>query len=191
MEPVLVVLGVVLGFVLLVIIIVAVLYNGLVAARQHMRESWSNVNTELQRRHDLIPNLINTVKGYMAHERDLLEKIVNLREQAERLRPGDATPEQVNVENQLSAALGQLRVRVEAYPDLKASSNFQSLQAELANTEDRVQAALRFYNGNVRNLNVKCESFPGNIIAGMFNFQKGTYFELQNEAARTAPVVQF
>jgi len=187
MEPILIVLGVV---VVLAIILVAI-YNGLVKARQHVHESWSNVDTELQRRHDLIPNLVNTVKGYMTHERDLLEKIVELREQAERLRPGDATREQAEVENQLSAALAGLRVRFENYPDLKASSNFQSLQGELANTEDRVQSALRFYNGNVRQLNVKCESFPSNFIAGAFGFKKAEYFELKNEAARQAPVVAF
>jgi LemA protein len=127
----------------------------------------------------------------MTHERELLEEVVRLREEAERLRPGDATAEQQRVESALGSALGQLRVRFEQYPDLKASSNFQALQGELANTEDRVQAALRFYNGNVRTLNVKVESFPSNIVAGMFGFAKAEYFELKNEAAREAPVVAF
>ena len=172
-------------------VVVAGIYNALVAVRQRVRESWSNVDTELQRRHDLIPNLVSTVKGYMTHERELLEGITKLREQAEALRPGDATAEQAKIEGQLSSMLGQLKVRVEAYPELKASENFQSLQGELANTEDRVQAALRFYNGNVRELNVKCESFPSVLVAGMFGFKKAEYFEVEDEAVREAPEVSF
>ncbi len=180
-----------LGLGVVVIIAVIGMYNGLVKARAHANESWSNVSTELQRRHDLIPNLVNTVKGYASHEKDLLEGIVALREKAEALRPGEATGEQMRVESQLSSMLGQLTVRLEAYPDLKASSNFQQLQTELAHTEDRVQQANRYYNGNVRVYNVKCETIPTNIIAGMFNFTKKEYFELQDEAARDAPVVSF
>ncbi|MEM8835038.1 MAG: LemA family protein [Planctomycetota bacterium] len=184
----LIVLGVV---VVILAVIVAGLYNSLVSARQHVRESWSGVDTELQRRHDLIPNLVNTVKGYMTHERELLEQVTALREEAERLRPGEATAEQLDVESRLAGALGQISVRMEAYPDLKASENFSNLQSELANTEDRVQAALRFYNGNVRELNTKVESVPTNFIAGMFNFKKAQYFELKNEAAREVPQVSF
>ncbi len=173
------------------LVIVFAMYNSLVSARAHVRESWSNVDTELQRRHDLIPNLVNTVKGYMKHERELLENIVSLREQAERLRPGEATQDQARVETALQSALGQLRVRIENYPDLKASTNVESLQAELANTEDRVQSSIRFYNGNVKNLELKVESVPTNIIAGLFGFKKAQYFELHDEAARQAPKVAF
>lgn len=191
MEPVFVVLIVIAGVVLFGAIIVAGMYNGLVKAKQHVEESWSNVDTELQRRHSLIPNLVNTVKGYMTHERELLENIVALREQAEQLRPGQATKEQAQVESKLMGALGQLRVRIEAYPELKASENFQNLQAELANTEDRVQAANRFYNGNVRHLNTKVEMFPTNVIAGMFNFAKADYFEVEDKAVRETPKVEF
>jgi LemA protein len=180
-----------LALVIVPALVVIVLYNALVGSRQRVHESWSGVDTELQRRHDLIPNLVNTVKGYMTHERDLLEKITELREQAERLRPGAASGEQAQVENALNAALGQLRVRMEAYPDLKAVANFQSLQAELANTEDRVQGALRFYNGNVREHNNKVQMFPSNIVAGMFGFKSAEFFELKNEAAREAPKVAF
>ena len=180
-----------LGALLLVAVFVIALYNGLVSARQRVKESSSTVDTELQRRHELIPNLVNTVKGYMTHERELLSKLVELREQAERSRPGPITAEQVRIEGQLEQALSGLRARFEASPDLKASANFQALQAELANTGDRVQGALRYYNGNVRDLNVKCESFPSGMIAGMFGFQKATYFELQDQAARVNPVVQF
>ena len=177
--------------VLVVLIMIAGIYNALVAARQHVRESWSNVDTELQRRHDLIPNLVSIVKGYMTHERELLSQIVALRENAERLRPGEATDEQARIENQLEGALAQLRIRIENYPDLKASTNFMSLQSELIHTEDRVQNALRFYNGNVRDMNVKVQSFPSNMIAKMFGFRRKSYFELRTERAREAPQVQF
>lgn len=191
MEPILAIL---LAFglpILIILILIVSIYNALIGARQHVRESWSNVDTELQRRHDLIPNLVSVVKGYMTHERELLERITQLRIDAERLRPGEATDEQVNIENQLESALGQLRIRVEAYPDLKASRNFLALQTELVNTEDRIQAALRFYNGNVRHLNVKVESFPSNIIAGIFGFNRAIYFELRTPAARENPQVAF
>lgn len=166
------------------------LYNGLVTARQRVHESASTVETELKRRHDLIPNLVAAVKGYMAYERDLLNRLVELREQAERARPGPVTAEQVQTETALSGVLAGLRARFEAYPELKASVNFQSLQAELANTEDRVQGALRFYNGNVRELNIKCESFPSAIVAGLFGFRPGTFFELEQPSERQVPVVE-
>jgi LemA protein len=174
----------------LVALLVIGLYNALVRARAHVRESGSTVDTELQRRHELVPNLVNTVKGYMTHERELLAKLVELREQAERLRPGAITPEQVRVEGQLEQALAGIRARFEAYPELKASANFQALQAELANTADRVQGALRFYNGNVRELEVRCESFPSSLVAGLFGFGKEPYFELTDPAARSNPRVQ-
>ena len=191
MEPIVIAFVVVGGALLLVAIVVIAMYNSLVSSRAHVRESWSNIDTELQRRHDLIPNLVSTVKGYMTHERELLENIVSLREQAERLRPGEPTDTQLDIENKLGSALGQLRVRFEQYPDLKASANFQQLQGELANTEDRVQAANRFYNANVRDFNMKVESFPSNIIAGMFGFSRAQHFELKNEEARTVPKVSF
>ena len=177
---------------LLVVLFVLIgIYNGLVRARARVRESSSTVDSELQRRHELIPNLVNTVKGYMTHEKELLAKLVELREQAERLRHGRITADQVRVEGELEQTLSGLRARFEAYPELKASANFQALQGELANTADRVQAALRFYNGNVRELNVKCESFPSGLVAGMFGFERGTFFELRDPAARNHPSVNF
>ncbi len=191
MEPIFALLIVIGLPVIILIIIVVSIYNALIGARQHVRESWSNVDTELQRRHDLIPNLVSVVKGYTTHERDLLERITQLRADAERLRPGEATNEQVNIENQLESALNQLSIRIEAYPDLKASRNFLSLQTELVNTEDRIQAALRFYNGNVRHLNIKVESFPSNLIANLFSFKRATYFELRTPSARENPQVAF
>jgi len=182
----LVVLGVSL---MLVAIVVISIYNGLVAARQHVRESWSGVDTELKRRHDLIPNLVATVKGYAAHERETLERIVQLRQNAEALRSDLPGKDLAAVEGQLAAALSRLVVRLEAYPTLKANESFLALQAELANTEDRIQGALRFYNGNVRELNVKCESFPSNLIASMFGFTTAAYFELRDSAERAVPLV--
>jgi LemA protein len=171
--------------------ILIAMYNGLVTARQRVQESSSDVETELQRRHDLIPNLISTVKGYMTHERELLESLARLREQAEQLRPGQPTSAQAQIEGQIGTALSGLRVRAEAYPELKASANFQQLQGELANTEDRIQAALRFFNGNVRELNVKCESFPSSFIASTFGFRRADYFELRTPEAREVPKVAF
>jgi LemA protein len=187
--PVLLILA--LAAVAIGLIVVVALYNGLVGARARVRESSSTIDTELKRRHDLIPNLVETVKGYMSHERELLQRLVQLREQAEQVRPGAITSEQVRVEGELQNALSGLRARFEAYPELKASSNFQALQGELANTEDRIQGALRFYNGNVRDLNVKCESFPSGMIASMFGFEKATFFELKDPAAREVPRVSF
>ena len=121
----------------------------------------------------------------------MLTSLVELREQADQLRPGAATTEQARIEGQLGAALGGLKLRFEAYPELKASANFVALQGELANTEDRVQGALRFYNGNVRDLNVKCDSFPSSVFASMFSFEKAQFFELKAQAAREAPKVSF
>jgi LemA protein len=175
------------GLGVLLLVVFLAIYNGLVAARQRVKESWSDVDTELRRRHDLIPNLVATVKGYMTHEREILERLASLREQAESLRPGPATGGQLEVEGQIGAILGGLRFRMEAYPDLKASSSFLALQGELANTEDRIAGALRFFNGNVRDLNVKCESFPGNVVARAFGFTPAEFFKLEDETKRAAP----
>jgi LemA protein len=175
------------GIVLLLLIVLLVIYNNLVQARQRVKESWSDVDTELKRRHDLIPNLVSTVKGYMTHERELLERLVALRERAEDVHTDHADRSQLEVEGQIGAVLTGLKFRMEAYPELKASGNFIALQGELANTEDRIALALRFYNGNVRDLNIRCESFPSNLVAGMFNFDAAEYFKLDDPAARVAP----
>lgn len=180
---------VILGIVVLLGIIVIAMYNGLVSVRNHCDEAWSNIDTELQRRYDLIPNLIETTKGYAKHERELLEDVVNLREKASGNHGSVAS--QAADESLLQNALGRLMVRLEAYPDLKASTNFLELQKELANTENRIQAALRFYNGNVRENNNRIQQFPSNVIAGMFTFGPRDYFELENPEARQAPKVQF
>ena len=162
-------------------------YNTLIRYRNHVSESWSDVDTELQRRYDLIPNLVSTVKGYAAHEKTLLKEVTRLRGEA---RENHGSPEsQARSENSFVSALGRLLVVVENYPDLKASDNFLALQDELTNTEDRIQVARRFYNGNVRDLNNKVQMFPSNIIAGIFGFREAEFFELRETAARQAPEV--
>jgi LemA protein len=164
---------------------VAALYNALVRVRNHCNESWSDIDTELRRRYDLIPNLVNCVKGYAAHEMEVLHKVVEARRTAEANHGSPAS--QAKDENVLVAALRQLFVVVENYPDLKASSNFLQLQKELVNTEDRIQRSRRFYNANVRDLNNKVETFPSNIVAGMFGFKTREYFEVEDTNIR-APV---
>ena len=178
-----------LGAVAFLAIISIALYNGLVSIRNQCDEAWSNVDTELKRRYDLIPNLVNTVKGYASHEKDLIEKVVEMREQAAGNTGSLAS--QAQDEIQLQKALGQLMVRLENYPDLKASSNFLELQQELANTEDRIQAALRFFNGNIRENNNKVQQFPSNVIAGMFSFTLREFFELDVPEAREPVKVEF
>lgn len=164
-------------------------YNLLVTSRARVRSSWANVDVELRRRHDLIPRLVETVRGYADHERELLARVTELRGEAERLRAGPASGDQVSTESQLAGAVRQLVVRAEAYPDLFASENFQDLAAELVHTEDRIASALRYYNGNVRDLNVRCETVPSNVVAGLFGFSMETYFQLEDDAARSAPEV--
>ena len=178
-----------LGAVAFLAIIFIALYNGLVSIRNHCDEAWSNVDTELKRRYDLIPNLVNTVKGYASHEKDLIEKVVEMREQA--VGNTGSLASQAQDEIQLQKALGQLMVRLENYPDLKASSNFLELQQELANTEDRIQASLRFFNGNIRENNNKVQQFPSNVIAGMFSFTLREFFELDVPEAREPVKVEF
>ncbi|MDA1260485.1 MAG: LemA family protein [Planctomycetota bacterium] len=177
------------GILLVVILWMVGAFNGLVSIRNQCDEAWSNVDTELKRRYDLIPNLVNTVKGYAQHEKQLLEQVVALREKAAANHGSPAS--QARDEAEMVRAVGQLMVRLEAYPDLKANTNFLELQKELANTENRIQAAFRFYNGNVRENNNKIEQFPSNIVAGMFRFVNKEFFELDLPEAREALKVQF
>ena len=151
-------------------------YNSLVDLRNHISESWSNVDTELKRRYDLIPNLVSTVKGYAAHERETLERLVELRNRcADNHGPVSS---QEHDEMQLVDALKQVFVVVENYPQLKADQHFLKLQVELTNTENRIQAARRFYNGNVRDYKNKCEVFPSNLVASTFNFSPHDFFSV-------------
>jgi len=162
--------------VLLPIIYVVLTYNALVALRNHIRDAWSNIDTELKRRYDLIPNLVATVKGYAAHEKDVLERVTQLRAQCV---ASQGTPaEQAVDENQLVAALQRLLAVVENYPQLKADQNFLELQRQLVETEDRIQAARRFFNGNVRDYRNKCQMFPSSVIAGAFGFESQDYFNV-------------
>lgn len=167
---------------------VAVQYNSLVGLRNFVASSWSNIDTELQRRYDLIPNLVSTVKGYAAHERATLDRVIELRNRCASNRgpvSGQAADEQG-----LVAALQQLLVVVENYPQLKADQHYLSLQTELINTENRIQAARRFYNGNIRDFRNKCESFPSNLVAQAFGFQPQEYFTVP-PAVKEVPDVQF
>ena len=163
-------------------------YNGLVRVRQHLRDSWAGIETELQRRYDLIPNLVETVKGYAKHEREVLERVVELRNKA--ACSTGAVGEQAADENRMIGGLKQLFAVVEAYPDLKADGNFLHLQGELVNTEDRIAAARRFYNGNVRDLNTRVETVPSNLVAGMFGFKREEYFEIEDASVRGAVRVE-
>lgn len=180
-------LYIVLGLILLVVIWVVWTYNVLVRLRQHVKESWSGIDTELRRRYDLIPNLVETVKGYAAHEREVLVAVTEARNQA---AASTGSPEsQAKDENAFVGSLRQLFAVSENYPDLKANENFLQLQKELANTEDRIQAARRFYNANVRDINTRVEVFPSNLIAGIFKFTKEEFFEIEDAGVRLPPQV--
>ncbi len=164
-------------------------YNLLVRTRQHVRESWSGIDTELKRRYDLIPNLVDTVRGYAAHERETFAEVTAARAHASTAGGGPAS--QAAAERPLVDGLRRLLAVAERYPDLKASEHFLSLQKELANTEDRIQAARRFYNANVRDLNTRIEVFPSNLVAGMFGFVPAEFFEVEAATVRQAVDVSF
>jgi len=181
---------IVIGVVVLVALFWAVAqYNGFVRLRNLVQESWRQIDVELHRRHDLIPNLMETVKGYAAHERGVFEQVAAARSAAS--GPVSGPADQAVKENQLTQALGRLFAVAEAYPQLRASENFGRLQDELTNTEDRIAAGRRFYNANVRTLNTKVETFPANVIAKMFGFVRAEYFEVENPAVRNAPRLDF
>ena len=173
---------------LLPIVYVIATYNTLVALRNHIRDAWANIDTELKRRYDLIPNLVATVKGYAAHEKEVFERITQLRSQC-MANQGDPS-QQAADENLLVGALQKLLLVVENYPQLKSDKNFLELQHELVNTEDRIQAARRFFNGNVRDYRNKCETFPSSVVAGSFGFQPEDYFNV-DPAVREAPATRF
>jgi LemA protein len=182
---------VIFGFIAFIVVVALwaiVQYNALVRLRNLVQEAWRQIDVELQRRHDLIPNLVETVKGYAKHEKGTFEEVTKARAMA--ATPGSSPAEQAAQENILTQALGKLFAVAEAYPDLKANQNFMQLQQELTNTEDRVAAGRRFYNANVRTINTKIETFPINIIASMFGFTRHEYFET-DDVARTAPNVSF
>ena len=189
MDPSVIVLAILLVVPIIVIVSVIALYNGLVRVRNACDESWAGIDTELKRRYDLIPNLVNTVKGYAAHEKDVLERVIQARNAAV---ASQGSPEaQARDENALIGTLRQLFALAENYPDLKANQNFLQLQGELVNTEDRIQRSRRFYNANVRDLSNRIDLFPSSIIARMFHFTKREYFEVEDAIVRERPVVEF
>ncbi|GAB5461626.1 LemA family protein [Hoeflea alexandrii] len=166
------------------------LYNTLVKNRQMAGEGWSGIDVQLKRRADLIPNLLESVKGYMTHERELLEEVTRLRGQA--VAGASGSPEQrATLEGALSGALGRLMAVAESYPDLKANENFKEFQDALEETENEISMSRRYYNGAVRNLNVSVESFPSMLVARQFGFVKAEYFEIEDEADRAVPKVKF
>jgi len=174
------------GIMALIAVTLIVIYNGLVRLKNLAQEGWSGIDVQLKRRADLIPNLVQTVKGYAAHESGVFEKVTQARADATKaINPTDRG----RAESALSGALMNLMAVAENYPDLKASQNFQQLQSSLADTEDQLQMARRYYNGAVRNLDTAIQSFPNNIIAGLFHFQPMAYFQLDDQNDRVAPKV--
>ena len=171
------------GAAVLVLLYGVALYNGFVKLATRVQEAWSDIDVQLKRRYDLIPNLISTVKGYAAHESGLLQKVTEARAQA---MQGGSVADQGAAENMLSGALKSLFAVAENYPDLKANTNFLELQRELSDTENKIQASRRFYNGTVMELNTKVDMFPSSIIANMFAFEKREFFEV--EEVEKAPV---
>ncbi|MFA6463986.1 MAG: LemA family protein [Candidatus Paceibacterota bacterium] len=177
---------IILSVVALVVLWVVFAYNHLISLTNRTKEAWADIEVQLKRRYDLIPNLVNTVKGYATHESTAFEKVTAARSAA---MGAGSLSEKAVAENNLAGALKSVFAIAEAYPDLKANQNFLSLQNELSDTENKIQSARRFYNGNVRDLNISIESFPGNVIAGSFKFTKMDLFELaEGEAAAKQPV---
>ncbi len=168
----------------------AVIYNSFVSLRNRTEEAWADIEVQLKRRYDLIPNLVSTVKGYASHESSAFENVTKARSMA--MGAQGPTQEHAKAENMLSGALKSIFAISEAYPELKANTNFLALQNELSDTENKIQAARRFYNGNVRDLNTAIQSFPSNIIANMFHFSKKEFFDLaDNDAAQNPVEVKF
>ncbi|MEP2706832.1 MAG: LemA family protein [Roseibium sp.] len=179
-----------LAFLIVLVVIAIFFYNTLVRKRQMVEEGWSGIDVQLKRRANLIPNLVETVKGYASHEQDTLDQVTQLRTQVSSLSADDVAG-RAKAEGMLSQALGKLFAVAESYPDLKASQNYSDLHASLDEIENAIQMARRYYNGAVRGLNVAVESFPSNLIANQFKFQKAEYFEIDDDTDRAVPSVQF
>ncbi len=186
------IIWIILGLVGLFLLVLIFIYNSLVRLKNRVEEAWSDIDVQLKRRHDLIPNLVETVKGYAKHEKETFENVTQARSQAMQAREsGGDTGQQAQAENMLTDTLKSLFAVAENYPDLKASQNFQELQRELSDTENKIQAARRFYNNNVMRYQTKTQSFPTNIIIKIFNFPSKQYFELENESERENIEVDF
>ncbi len=181
-------LWVILGALFVLGVWIVMIYNGLIRLKVRTNEAWSDIDVQLKRRYDLIPNLISTVKGYATHERELFEKVTKARANAMNAQNPE---EKGQAENMLSGALKSLFAVSENYPDLKANENFLELQRELSDTENKIQAARRFYNGNVRDLNTKIQIFPDSIVANMLKIGKREFFEIEEEKEKETPKVEF
>lgn len=179
------VMWIVLAIAVVLVIIFVGIYNGLVKTKVRVDEAWSDITVQLKRRLDLIPNLVNSVKGYAKHESDVFEKVTEARANALNAK---GVKETAQAENQFEGALKSLFAVAESYPQLRATENFQQLQAELTDTEDKIMASRRFYNSAARDLNIKIRTFPSNVIAGMFGFQIREFFEVEDRAAAEKPV---
>ena len=182
---------IILGAIVVLLLWAVFLYNSLIRLRNRTKEGWSDIDVQLKRRHDLIPNLLASVKGYMTHEKDLLENVTKYRSQAiEAQKTGDTTA-LAGAEGMLGNALGKLQIAVEAYPDLKANQNVAQLMDELSDTENKIQASRRFYNGQVRDFNIKIEMFPNSLFAKMLGFTKFAFFEIEDAKERENVEVKF
>jgi LemA protein len=179
---------IVLAIIVILIFWIVGMYNGLVRLRNQVKNAWSQIDVQLKRRHDLIPNLVETAKGYMKHERETFEEITKARSQAIQ---AESVADKGKAESQLSGALSKFQLVVENYPDLKANQNFLSLQEELTTTENKVGFSRQFYNDEVLKFNTKIESVPTNIIAGMFGFKQSDFFEIEEPTERKVPKVKF
>lgn len=179
-----------LGIVAAIVIYAIMIYNGLVNSRQMVREAWSGIDVQLKRRSNLIPNLIETVKGYATHEKDTLAEVTEMRARVQAVPSGDVGG-RAQAEGMLGMALGKLFAVAEDYPELRANENFRDLQNSLSELEDEIQMSRRYYNGAARSLNVKVESFPSNLVANTFKFEQADYFEIEDEAERAVPKVDF
>jgi len=171
----------------LILLYIIVMYNGLITLKNRVKEAWSDIDVQLKRRYDLIPNLVETVKGYAAHEKETFDRVIEARSKA---MSAQGVKEKGDAENMLSGTLKSLFALTENYPELKASVNFLELQKELTDTEDKIQAARRFYNGNVMDFNTKLEVFPTNMISGIFGFKSSEFFAA-DEGEKAAPKVSF
>ena len=180
---------IIVGVIAVILLFIAAMYNGLITLKNRVDEAMSDMDVQLKRRYDLIPNLVETVKGYAKHEEGTLEKVIAARSSAMAI-PSSDVEHKIQAENALSSTLKSIFALSEAYPDLKANQNFLELQRELSDTEDKIMASRRFYNGNVRDFNIKIQVFPNNIIAGMLNFVKYSFFEAE-EAEKENVKVQF
>ena len=181
------ILWVIIALVVVVVAWAISIYNSLVKRRNYVEDAWSGIEVQLKKRHNLIPNLVKTVKGYAEHESTLLKDVTELRVPQRAQSPGEASA----LEQIFSEKLGGIMVQVEAYPDLKADGNFQRLQEQLATVEGDIERARRYYNGSVRDLNTLIQSFPSNLVAKRYNFTEAEFFELDIEAARQVPTVDF